>query len=102
MKAILWGLGKPKGGHSLTSLSKYLSEVLGVEVPGRIREICLRLDKHYIPSRYPDVWSEGAPEDYYSRAEAEEAIAWAYEVISWVEGVWRGLLRRGEELERRP
>lgn len=101
LKAILWSLGKPRGGHSLISLLNYLLEVLGVDAPGRIREICLRLDKHYIPTRYPDAWSEGAPEDYYSRSEAEEAIALAYEVIGWVEGVWRELLRRGGELERR-
>jgi len=41
------------------------------------------------------VWSEGIPEDYYSRREAEEAIRLAKEVIRWVEEVWRRLSRRG-------
>jgi HEPN domain-containing protein len=29
------------------------------------------LDKYYIPTRYPNAWSEGAPEDYYTREDGE-------------------------------
>jgi HEPN domain-containing protein len=34
-----------------------------------------RLDKHYIPTRYPNGFDQGAPTDYYTAAEAETAIA---------------------------
>jgi HEPN domain-containing protein len=40
--------------------------------PGRGRK---RLDKHYIPTRYPNGFDTGAPTDYYTDEEAERAIA---------------------------
>jgi HEPN domain-containing protein len=55
---------------------------------------CTVLSKFYTPTRYPDVWSEGIPEDYYSRREAEEAIRIASEVIDWVRELWRRLSKR--------
>ncbi len=32
------------------------------------------LNRHYIPSRYPDVYPSGKPEDYYTEKIAEEAL----------------------------
>nr|MDO8063122.1 HEPN domain-containing protein [Candidatus Freyrarchaeum guaymaensis] len=32
------------------------------------------LDKYYVPTRYPNAWVEGAPEDYYTREDAGNAI----------------------------
>lgn len=34
-----------------------------------------QLDKHYIPTRYPNGFERGAPVDFYTRKEAEDAIA---------------------------
>lgn len=92
LKALLWGLGSPRVGHSLLALLSELGVVLG-EVPEGVRESCVRLNKYYIPTRYPDVWSEGIPEEQYSEKESLEAIAMAEEVVKWVEGAWK-LLRR--------
>ena len=39
------------------------------------------LDKHYIAPRYPNSYPEGAPMDFYTRAEAERAIDGAERVI---------------------
>jgi len=47
----------------------------------------------YIPTRYPDAWSEGIPEDQYSKSEAEEAIAMAEKVVNWVRETWESLRR---------
>ncbi|MEM2021859.1 MAG: HEPN domain-containing protein [Zestosphaera sp.] len=92
LKALLWGLGSPRVGHSLLTLLSELGGVLG-EIPEGVRESCVRLNKYYIPTRYPDVWSEGIPEEQYSEKESLEAIAMAEEVVKWVEGVWK-LLRK--------
>ncbi|MEM2203834.1 MAG: HEPN domain-containing protein [Sulfolobales archaeon] len=92
LKALLWGLGSPRIGHSLPALLSELGSLLG-ELPGDIREYCIRLNKYYIPTRYPDVWSEGIPEDQYSEKESLEAIAMAEEILKWVEKTWR-LLRK--------
>jgi len=57
----------------------------------------MRLNKYYIPTRYPDVWSEGTPEDYYTEKEAMEAIEYTKNVINWVEEIWKKLLREEKE-----
>lgn len=90
LKALFWGVGSPTIGHSLVILVQRLAEV-GFTVEERIRELAARLSKFYTPTRYPDVWEEGIPEDYYTRSEAEEAISQAGEVINWVESKWRSL-----------
>lgn len=94
LKALLWGVGEPRPGHSLPQLAEAI-EALGIDVPPDVKERCYRLSKFYVPTRYPDAWSEGAPEDYYSRGEAEEAIKMASGVVEWAEEVWRELSRRG-------
>jgi len=95
LKALLWGCGKPRVGHSLPRLLSGIEEELGIAPPGDIREACMRLNKFYTPTRYPDAWSEGIPEEYYSEKEALEAIELAKMVIEWVEEVWRRLSGRG-------
>jgi HEPN domain-containing protein len=40
------------------------------------------LDKLYIPTRYPNGLAGGAPADFYTRAEAERAIADAEAVLA--------------------
>jgi len=95
LKAILWGVGKPRVGHSLIHLLNHLTEVIGVNPPDDVVHACITLSKFYTPTRYPDVWSEGIPEEYYSRKDAEEAIRFAMRVIEWVRELWQELLRRG-------
>ncbi|MGP3666799.1 MAG: HEPN domain-containing protein [Candidatus Bathyarchaeota archaeon] len=41
------------------------------------------LDKHYIPSRYLNFHPEGAPLDYYTRADAERAVRYAGKVVEF-------------------
>jgi HEPN domain-containing protein len=95
LKALLWGVGRPRVGHSLPKLLQQIEEELGIRAPGEVREACIRLNKLYTPTRYPDVWSEGIPEEYYSESEAREAISQAGRVIGWVEEIWRRLSGRG-------
>ncbi len=102
LKALLWGLGAPRTGHMLPMLLNYIREELGLEPPRDITEACMRLNKMYTPTRYPDVWPEGIPEDFYSESEAREAIDLAKRVIEWVESAWRELSRRGSvDVEKR-
>ena len=39
------------------------------------------LDKYYIIARYPSGFASGAPKDYFSEKEAENAISGAREII---------------------
>ncbi len=90
IKALLWGLGSPRIGHSITRLLKHL-EALGISVPREIIDKAMVLDKYYIPTRYPDAWSEGIPEEYFSEKEAREALMYAEEILKWVEDTWQKL-----------
>lgn len=91
VKGLLHGLGRPAYGHSVARLLERLQGELGVELAGELLECGKLLDKLYIPTRYPDAWSEGPPHYYYTRRDAVEAIECARRIIEWVEGVWRRL-----------
>ena len=86
-KALLHGIGAPACGHSVARL---LGEV-GVQVPSEIVQAAKTLDKYYVPTRYPNAWAEGIPNDYYTERDAEEAIKDAEAVIRFVEDAWKSL-----------
>ena len=86
LKALLQSLGVERRGHSLLFLAKE-AEDRGSRVPGDIYDCLRALDKHYIPSRYPNAFNEGAPADYYSDSDALECIRCAESVVRWVEGL---------------
>jgi HEPN domain-containing protein len=92
VKALLHGLGLPAYGHSVSGLIVKLPE--GLAVRGMLQE-AKALDKYYVPTRYPNAWSEGNPEDYYTRKDAEEAVDYAGRIIGGVEDSWRSLGRGG-------
>ena len=46
-------------------------------------DACKELDKHYIPTRYPNGFERGAPVDFYTRGDADRAIAAAQVVIGF-------------------
>ncbi len=97
LKGLLWGVGKPRIGYSLPRLLEYIKDEVGLMPPDDVKEACIRLNKLYSPTRYPDAWSEGIPEEYYSEKEAEEAIGQALLVIEWVLKTWLKL--SGKELK---
>jgi HEPN domain-containing protein len=43
------------------------------------------LDKHYILPRYPNSYPQGAPYEYYTRDEAERAIAYTTRILGFCE-----------------
>ena len=94
VKALLRGLGLPSYGHSLSRLLTEAEENLRSIKP-EIIEAAKTLDKHYIPTRYPNAWVEGSPEEYYTKMDAEATIRYAKQIISWVEKKWKSL-KKGE------
>ena len=93
LRALLWGSGNPRYGHSLKKLYDALEGLIGGD--DRIKEDCLRLDKYYTSTRYPYVWESGMPEEYFSESEALEAIRRAEEVLSWAKAKWESLKKGG-------
>jgi len=68
-------------GHSI---SRMLQDLPASLTPTEdLVERAKELDKHYIPSRYPNFHSEGAPLDYYTEPEARRAVEGADEIIEF-------------------
>jgi len=68
-------------GHSVSELLESLPEDKRSDV-GLI-EKAKRLDKYYIPTRYPNAHPSGPAFKYYTKDEAEEAIKICEEVINF-------------------
>ncbi len=68
-------------GHVISKLLKELPDQAGVNTD--LLETAMRLDKLYILPRYPNGFESGAPGDFYTRKEAEGAIADANAIIEF-------------------
>ena len=81
VKAVFQRLNLDAWGHTVSGLLGRLPAVNRPE-PALI-DRAKELDKHYIPTRYPNGFEQGAPVDYYTLAEAERAIDHADVVIEF-------------------
>lgn len=82
IKALHLYLGQEAWGHAIARLLAELPKTIllkeGLIEKGRI------LDNFYIPTRYPNSHSEGAPFEHYGPLQSEEAIRHASEIIQFV------------------
>ena len=72
IKSVFLNIGMDAWGHTVTILLGNLSE--SVTVQENLFECAKILDKHYIPTRYPNGFDEGAPTDFYTEGESNQAI----------------------------
>ena len=84
LRALLRSLGKLAFGRDLRSLGLEAKDICS-KLPNDVWKCMLLLDKMYIPTRYPDVFSSGSPFEHYTEEEAEDARTCAEKVVSWVE-----------------
>jgi len=90
VKALSHGLGLPSYGHSVSRLIRLLVSK-GVEATEDVLRSAMALDKLYVPTRYPNAWTEGMPHEYYSKVDAEEALKHACRIVRWVRRTWSSL-----------
>ncbi len=82
LKAVFLKQGMDAWGHTLTVLISNLPET--VSPPGEALVNYARiLDKFYIPTRYPNGFDFGAPTDYYTKEEAQNAISQAEAILEY-------------------
>lgn len=81
VKGLAVSLGGEPWGHSVTALLANLPPEVGVGEA--LRDRAKALDKHYVQTRYPNGFDVGAPGDYYTRHEAQEAIAHAQALLEF-------------------
>jgi HEPN domain-containing protein len=81
IKALFQKLHLDAWGHVLSAL---LQELPGPAHPAAgLIDAAKELDKHYIPTRYPNGFERGAPVDFYTRGEADRAIAHAEAILEF-------------------
>lgn len=68
-------------GHSVLRLLTGME----VDIPPAITECARRLDRVYIPSRYPDVYDAGAPLDYFTASDSSDALGCAERILAWLD-----------------
>lgn len=83
VKALFQALSGNALGHSVSMLLTRLPRAHSADQ--ELIDLAKMLDKHYVPSRYPNLHPEGAPLDYYIRNDAEEAIRIATSIIEFCE-----------------
>lgn len=81
LKAVFLKLGMEAWGHTLTALIGNLPKE--TRVPPALINATKTLDKHYIPTRYPNGFDSGAPRDFYTKEDAEKAIQCAEEILEF-------------------
>ena len=81
LKAVFQKAGMDAWGHTLTALAGNLPS--GSAPPPDLENWVRVLDKHYILTRYPNGFASGAPTDFYTRGEAESALACADGIIAY-------------------
>ncbi|MGB9660351.1 MAG: HEPN domain-containing protein [Nitrososphaerales archaeon] len=94
IKALLHGLGMPAYGNSISRLLTMIPKDLKIQKD--IIQASKTLDKYYVPTRYPNAWTEGSPEEYYTKEDAEKSILLAEAIIGFVEESWKLLKREGK------
>jgi HEPN domain-containing protein len=81
LKAMCEHFRTPQFGHNLNMLLQAVEAHLSVAES--MRMACARLNRYYIPTRYPDAFDRGAPADQFFAADAHQAVADAEEVIGF-------------------
>jgi len=84
VKALLFFRNINGWGHSISELLLKYKEITDRDIE-EIFKYALKLDKDYIPTRYPDSLPGIAPHNAYTKEEAEKSIQKAKEIFSFIE-----------------
>lgn len=73
VKALVAALGGEARGHAIVAIATALPD--RAQWTAALMDAARRLDRHYIPTRYPNGFDRGAPRDYFTAADSSQAIA---------------------------
>jgi HEPN domain-containing protein len=82
LKAVFQKHGMDAWGHTVTALIGSLPAEVSKPSDSLINYARM-LDKHYIPTRYPNGFDSGAPTDFYTKDEARSAIQHAEAILEF-------------------
>ena len=72
-------------GHNLNTLIQEIEQHL--QVDKAVVDACIRLNRLYIPTRYPDAFASGVPAEQYFDQDANQAVQDAEEVLRFARTV---------------
>lgn len=85
-KALLYYVNEAPLGHSIRELlARYFSRI-GRAPLSDLMVYARELDRHYIPSRYPNAHPSGTPHEAYDEETSKRALEAAEKVIVFVRG----------------
>ena len=82
VKALHLAQGQEAWGHVVVRLLQELPDP--IKVPDELIEKARVLDNFYIPTRYPNGHTAGAPYEHYGTLQSNEAILYAGEVLEFI------------------
>jgi len=83
LKAYLYSIGKRKIiTHSTFTLARECAQENNTF--NSILSICAELDKHYIPSRYPNGLPDSTPSEVYLKQDAEVSINNSQKILDFI------------------
>jgi len=81
LKAICEHRRTPQTGHNLNLLLQAVADQ--VSVPESVRGACARLNRYYVPTRYPNAFDRGAPAEQFFEEDAAQALRDVEEVVGF-------------------
>ncbi len=83
-KALLYSIGKSPFGYSVRELLLRYAEAKHESLE-ELLSLASELDRHYVPSRYPNAIPSGTPHQSYDEVVSRRALEYATKVIEYVQ-----------------
>ena len=87
VKALLYYVNEVPWGHSVRVLLDRYFRKIGRDPDEELMRLARELDRHYIPSRYPNAYPAGTPHEAYDAYTSRSAIEAARRIVDFVKGV---------------
>ncbi len=75
-------------GYDMIKSHSILEIARSLDMPDDIIDMGKKLDLYYISTRYPDAFPSGAPYEYFTREQADEALANAASILEVVRNIF--------------
>lgn len=83
VKALLYSVNEAPWGHSVRILLERYFEATNKGIISNLLRYARELDRHYIPSRYPNAHPAGTPHEAYDEETSLAALKAAEEIIKF-------------------
>ncbi|MHA1579728.1 MAG: HEPN domain-containing protein [Candidatus Freyarchaeota archaeon] len=89
VKALLYFVNESPWGHSLRELITRFADATKKNVD-HLLPYARELDRHYVPSRYPNAHPSGTPHEAYDEVTSKRALRYAKKILSFAKSTIEG------------